>query len=182
MFLSDISIRRPVFATMMMVTLVVLGIVAYKRLSLDEYPDVTYPVIIVQTSYPGTSPEVMERQISRPIEQAVNTVQGIYEVSSTSLEGISIVRLQFNLGVDVAVAQQDVQAKVARIRRTGAPYEYILIEGSGGLLVPLGAGFDVRDLIAARGRYRGVRAPGWGLTLAAVRYAPGTLPPERGAG
>jgi len=66
MFLSDISIRRPVFATMMMVTLVVLGIVAYKRLSLDEYPDVTYPVIIVQTSYPGTSPEVMERQISRP--------------------------------------------------------------------------------------------------------------------
>jgi len=121
MFLSDISIRRPVFATMMMVTLVVLGIVAYKRLSLDEYPDVTYPVIIVQTSYPGTSPEVMERQISRPIEQAVNTVQGIYEVSSTSLEGISIVRLQFNLGADVKGAQQDVQAKVSGIRRQLPP-------------------------------------------------------------
>ena len=121
MFLSDISIRRPVFATMMMVTLVVLGVVAYKRLSLDEYPDVTYPVIIVQTSYPGTSPEVMERQISRPIEQAVNTVQGIYEVSSTSLEGISIVRLQFNLGADVKGAQQDVQAKVSGIRRQLPP-------------------------------------------------------------
>ena len=121
MFLSDISIRRPVFATMMMVTLVVLGIVAYKRLSLDEYPDVTYPVIIVQTSYPGTSPEVMERQISRPIEQAVNTVQGIYEVSSTSLEGISIVRLQFNLGADVKGAQQDVQAKVSGVRRQLPP-------------------------------------------------------------
>jgi HAE1 family hydrophobic/amphiphilic exporter-1 len=121
MFLSDISIRRPVFATMMMVTLVVLGIVAYKRLSLDEYPDVTYPVIIVQTSYPGTSPEVMERQVSRPIEQAVNTVQGIYEVSSTSLEGISIVRLQFNLGADVKGAQQDVQAKVSGIRRQLPP-------------------------------------------------------------
>src|SRR6476646_7920161 len=121
MFLSDISIRRPVFATMMMVTLVVLGIVAYKRLSLNEYPDVTYPVIIVQTSYPGTSPEVMERQISRPIEQAVNTVQGIYEVSSTSLEGISIVRLQFNLGADVKGAQQDVQAKVSGIRRQLPP-------------------------------------------------------------
>ena len=121
MFLSDISIRRPVFATMMMVTLVVLGIVAYKRLSLDEYPDVTYPVIIVQTSYPGTSPEVMERQISRPIEQAVNTVQGVYEVSSTSLEGISIVRLQFNLGADVKGAQQDVQAKVSGIRRQLPP-------------------------------------------------------------
>src|SRR6187551_3394211 len=121
MFLSDISIRRPVFATMMMVTLVVLGIVAYKRLSLDEYPDVTYPVIIVQTSYPGTSPEVMERQISRPIEQAVNTVQGVYEVSSTSLEGISLVRLQFNLGADVKGAQQDVQAKVSGIRRQLPP-------------------------------------------------------------
>jgi HAE1 family hydrophobic/amphiphilic exporter-1 len=121
MFLSDISIRRPVFATMMMVTLVVLGVVAYRRLSLDEYPDVTYPVIIVQTSYPGTSPEVMERQISRPIEQAVNTVQGIYEVSSTSLEGISIVRLQFNLGADVKGAQQDVQAKVSGIRRQLPP-------------------------------------------------------------
>src|SRR5687767_9633186 len=117
MFLSDISIRRPVFATMMMVTLVVLGIVAYQRLSLDEYPDVTYPVIIVQTSYPGTSPEVMERQVSRPIEQAVNTVQGIYEVTSTSLEGTSMVRLQFNLGADVKAAQQDVQAKVSSIRR-----------------------------------------------------------------
>jgi len=121
MFLSDISIKRPVFATMMMVTLVVLGIVAYQRLSLDEYPDVTYPVIIVQTSYPGTSPEVMERQISRPIEQAVNTVQGMYEVSSTSLEGISIVRLQFNLGADVKGAQQDVQAKVSGIRRQLPP-------------------------------------------------------------
>ena len=117
MFLSDISIRRPVFATMMMVTLVVLGIVAYQRLSLDEYPDVTYPVIMVQTSYPGTAPEVMERQSSRPIEQAVNTGQGIYEVTSTSLEGISMVRLQFNLGADVKAAQQDVQAKVSGIRR-----------------------------------------------------------------
>src|SRR5687768_18572838 len=104
MFLSDISIRRPVFATMMMVTLVVLGIVAYKRLSVDEYPDVTYPVIMIQTSYPGTSPEVMERQISRPIEQAVNTVQGIYEVSSTALQDISMVRLQFILAANVMAA------------------------------------------------------------------------------
>jgi HAE1 family hydrophobic/amphiphilic exporter-1 len=118
MFLSDISIKRPVFATMMMVALVVLGIVSYKRLAIDEYPDITYPVVIAQTSYPGASPEVMMRDISKPIEEALNTVQGIKEIGSTSLEGISIVRLQFNLGVDVAVAQQDVQAKVARIRRS----------------------------------------------------------------
>jgi hydrophobic/amphiphilic exporter-1 (mainly G- bacteria), HAE1 family len=117
MFLSDVSIKRPVFATMMMVALVVLGVVSYKRLAIDEYPDITYPVVIAQTTYPGASPEVMMREISKPVEEALNTVQGIKEITSTSLEGVSIVRLQFNLGVDVAVAQQDVQAKVARIRR-----------------------------------------------------------------
>jgi HAE1 family hydrophobic/amphiphilic exporter-1 len=121
MFLSDVSIRRPVFATMMMVLLVVLGVVAFRRLAIDEYPDVTYPVVIAQTTYPGASPEVMEREISRPIEEALNTVQGLREVTSTSLEGVSIVRLMFNLNVDVNVAQQDVQAKVARIRRALPP-------------------------------------------------------------
>ncbi|MEP6991609.1 MAG: efflux RND transporter permease subunit, partial [bacterium] len=118
MFLSDVSIKRPVFATMMMLALVVLGIVSYKRLAIDEYPDITYPIVIAQTIYPGASPEVMMREVSKPIEEALNTVQGIKEIGSTSLEGISIVRLQFNLGVDVSVAQQDVQAKVARIRRS----------------------------------------------------------------
>ena len=60
MFLSDVSIKRPVFATMLMVALVVLGIVSYQRLAIDEYPDVTYPVVIAQTTYPGASPEVIE--------------------------------------------------------------------------------------------------------------------------
>ena len=117
MFLSDISIKRPVFATMMMVALVVLGIISFNRLAIDEYPDITYPIIIAQTSYPGASPEVMMREISKPIEETLNTVQGVKEISSTSSEGISIVRLQFHLGVDISVAQQDVQAKVAGIRR-----------------------------------------------------------------
>ena len=117
MFLSDVSIKRPVFATMMMLALVVLGIVSYKRLAIDEYPDITYPTIIAQTSYPGASPQVMEREISRPIEEALNTVQGVREVTSTSFEGSSMVRLQFFLEADIMAAQQDVQAKVARIRR-----------------------------------------------------------------
>ena len=121
MFLSDVSIKRPVFATMMMVALVVLGIVSYRRLAIDEYPDVTYPTISVQTSYPGASPEVMMRQVSKPLEEALNTVQGIKEINSSSYEGGSQVRLSFNLGVDIGVAQQDVQAKVARIRRALPP-------------------------------------------------------------
>jgi HAE1 family hydrophobic/amphiphilic exporter-1 len=117
MFLSDVSIRRPVFATMMMVTLVVLGIIGYQRLAVDEYPDITYPVVVAQTSYPGASPGVMEREVTRPIEEALNTVQGIQEITSTSSEGSSLVRVQLRLGVDVMAAQQEVQSKVARIRR-----------------------------------------------------------------
>ncbi len=117
MFLSDVSIKRPVFATMLMVALVVLGVVSYQRLAIDEYPDVTYPVVVVQTTYPGASPEVMEREVSRRIEEALNTIQGLKEVTSTSFEGSSLVRVQLNLGVNVMEAQQDAQAKVARIRR-----------------------------------------------------------------
>src|SRR5688572_27887857 len=121
MFLSDISIKRPVFATMMMVLLVTLGVVSYRRLAIDEYPDVTYPVIMVSTTYPGASPESMMRDVSKPMEEALNTVQGIKEISSTSLQGSSLVRLMFHLGVDVTEAQQDVVAKVARIRRALPP-------------------------------------------------------------
>ena len=121
MFLSDISIKRPVFATMMMVLLIVLGVVSYNRLAIDEYPDITYPVVIVSTSYPGASPESMMRDISKPIEEALNTVQGMKEITSTSMEGNATVRLMFNLGVDIGTALQDVQAKIARIRRQLPP-------------------------------------------------------------
>jgi HAE1 family hydrophobic/amphiphilic exporter-1 len=118
MFLSDLSIKRPVFATMMMAALVVLGVTSYKRLAIDEYPDVTYPTVNVQTAYPGASPLVVEREVSRPIEQALNTVQGVKEVSTDSFEGSSSVRLMFNLGVDIGQAQQDVSAKIDALRRT----------------------------------------------------------------
>jgi len=117
MFLSDVSIKRPVFATMMMVALVVLGVASYKRLAVDEYPDVTYPIITVSVSYPGASPEVVEREVARPIETALNTVDGLYELSSTSSEGSANVRLQFKLGVDPTRMQPEVSAKVGRIRR-----------------------------------------------------------------
>ena len=117
MFLSDVSIKRPVFATMMMVALVVFGVVGFSRLAVDEYPDVSYPVISVNVSYPGASPEVMEREVTRPIEQALNTVDGLNEITSTSSEGSSSVRLNFNLGVDPVRMQPEISTKVSRIRR-----------------------------------------------------------------
>ena len=121
MFLSDVSIKRPVFATMLMVALLVLGLVSYQRLAIDEYPDITYPVVMAQTSYPGASPEVMERDVSRPIEEALNTVQGIREITSTSSEGLSMVRVQMQLNANPMEAQQEVVGKIARIRRQLPP-------------------------------------------------------------
>jgi HAE1 family hydrophobic/amphiphilic exporter-1 len=121
MFLSDVSIKRPVFATMMMVALVVLGVVSLRRLAVDEYPDIVYPTINVSTTMPGASPESMMRDVSKPMEQALNTVQGIKEINSTSQEGQSNVRVTFHLNVDIPTAQQDVQAKVMRIRRSLPP-------------------------------------------------------------
>jgi HAE1 family hydrophobic/amphiphilic exporter-1 len=151
MFLSDVSIKRPVFATMMMVALVVLGIVSYQRLAIDEYPDVTYPVISVSTAYPGASPDVMMRQVSKPMEEALNTVQGIKEINSSSSQGNSNVRVTFHLGVDIGLAQQDVQAKVARIRRGLPP----------GIEEPIIQHFDPNDApimsIAMQSNERGIR-------------------------
>lgn len=106
---------------MMMVALVVLGIVSLNRLAIDEYPDITYPIVVAQTTYPGASPEVMERDVSRPIEEALNTVEGLKEISSSSLNGVSIVRLMFHLDVNVLSTQQDVQSKISRIRRQLPP-------------------------------------------------------------
>ena len=117
MFLSDVSIKRPVFATMMMVLLVVLGLVSYRRLAIDEYPNVTYQTVSVNASFRGASPQVMEREVARPIEEAVNTVQGVKEVNSSSSEGSANVRITFHLDADIGTGLQDVQAKVASIRR-----------------------------------------------------------------
>src|SRR5688572_16035221 len=118
MFLSDVSIKRPAFATMMMVLLVVLGVVSYRRLAVDEYPDITRPTISVNASFRGASPQVMEREIARPLEEAVNTVQDVMEVNSNSSEGSANVRVTFNLNADIGAGMQDIQARVSAIRRS----------------------------------------------------------------
>jgi len=117
MFLSDISIKRPVFATMMMLALVVIGVVGYKRLAVDEYPDVTYPIISVQASYPGASPEVVERDVSVP-SRPRSTRSRDCTNSRPRRRGGGNVRLQFKLGVDPTKMQPEVSAKVGRIRRS----------------------------------------------------------------
>jgi HAE1 family hydrophobic/amphiphilic exporter-1 len=116
MFLSDLSIKRPVFATMMILALVVLGLFSYRRLSIDLFPDVEFPFLVVQTRYAGASPESVERDVTRPIEEAVNPVPGVKKIWSTSTEGFSQIFVQFELGTDIMDAQADVRAKLDGIR------------------------------------------------------------------
>jgi HAE1 family hydrophobic/amphiphilic exporter-1 len=116
MFLSNLSIRHPVFATMMMLALAVLGIASYRQLKVDQFPDVEFPVVTVTTVYPGGSPETVEREVTKKIEEAINTVEGVKHVESTSQEGLSNIVVLFHLEVPTHVASQDIRAKVAAIR------------------------------------------------------------------
>jgi HAE1 family hydrophobic/amphiphilic exporter-1 len=116
MFLSDLSIKRPVLATMMMLALVVLGLFSYRRLSIDLWPDVEFPFVIVQTSYPGASPEAVERDVTKKIEESVNTVEGVKKIQSTSTEGFSTIFVEFKLGTPIQSAQADVRAKIDALR------------------------------------------------------------------
>jgi HAE1 family hydrophobic/amphiphilic exporter-1 len=116
-FLSDLSIKRPVLATMMMLALVVLGLFSYRRLNIDQFPDVAFPFLVIQTRYTGASPESVEREVTKKIEESVNTVEGVKQIQSTSTEGFSTIFVQFNLGTKVMDAQADVRAKIDAIRQ-----------------------------------------------------------------
>jgi HAE1 family hydrophobic/amphiphilic exporter-1 len=116
MFLSDLSIKQPVFATMMMVALAVLGVSSYRQLRVDMFPNVEFPIVTVTTVYPGGSPETVEREVTKRIEESINTVEGIKHIESTSQEGLSNIVVFFNLEISTQVASQDIRGKVAGIR------------------------------------------------------------------
>jgi HAE1 family hydrophobic/amphiphilic exporter-1 len=116
MFLSDLSIKRPVFATVLMLTLVTLGVFSYRRLAIDMFPDIEIPVLSVITQYPGASPETVEREVTKKLEQAVNPISGVKHVYSTSREGLSTVIVEFNLEVKINDAAQDARSKISAIR------------------------------------------------------------------
>src|SRR5688572_14637491 len=116
MFLSDLSIKQPVFATMMMVALAVLGIASYRQLKVDQFPDIEFPIVTVTTQYPGAAPEAVEREVTRRIEESINTVEGVRHVESISQEGLSNIVVFFHLEISTQVASQDIRGKVAGIR------------------------------------------------------------------
>ena len=116
MWMTRVSINHPVFATMVMVALTVLGVFSYERLRVEAMPDVRPPYVNIQVAYPGASPEQVENDVAKPIENAVNTVAGIKRLLSASYEGVGYTWVEFRLDVDQDRVVQDVRDKVAQIR------------------------------------------------------------------
>ncbi|MGF1469776.1 MAG: efflux RND transporter permease subunit [Sandaracinaceae bacterium] len=116
MKITEIAIARPIFASMVMLAVVVFGTVLYLRLPVDLFPDVDFPVVTVTVAYPGADTETMESRVAEPIEEAVNSLAGIRLLRSTNLEGVTQVAIQFDLEVDLDVATQDVRDRVASIQ------------------------------------------------------------------
>jgi hydrophobic/amphiphilic exporter-1 (mainly G- bacteria), HAE1 family len=116
MWFTRVSLKNPVFATMVMLALVVLGLFSLQRLNVDQFPNVDFPVVVVQTDYPGASPEVVESEVTRKVEEGVNSIAGIDSLTSRTYEGQSVVIIQFQLQVDGRKAADDVREKVAAIR------------------------------------------------------------------
>ena len=138
--LSGLAIRRPVFTTMVMLGLMVLGIFGYRRLPIDQFPDVDIPVVVVQTVYAGASPETVEREVTKRLEEAFNPVEGVDKITSVSLEGVSQVVVEFDLGRDGDQAAQDVRAKIDAVRRelpTDIEQPVVWWQGDEDNIVPL---------------------------------------------
>ncbi|MEZ4445184.1 MAG: efflux RND transporter permease subunit [Polyangiaceae bacterium] len=117
MTLSELTLKRPVLAIVLSLTLVVLGLVSLRSIAVREYPAVDPPVVTVTTLYTGAAPEVMDATVTEPLEEAINGVPGIRSIASTSREGQSILTVEFELETDLSEAANDVRDKVAQARR-----------------------------------------------------------------
>ena len=117
MTLSELSINRPVLATVMVLIIIIFGIIGYTSLAVREYPNVDNPIITVSVSYPGANAEVIENQITEPLEQNINGIPGIRSLMSQSSQGSSRITVEFELTVDMETAANDVRDKVSRAQR-----------------------------------------------------------------
>ncbi|WP_295935725.1 efflux RND transporter permease subunit [uncultured Alistipes sp.] len=117
MNISELSIRRPVLATVLTIIIVLFGVIGYTYLGVREYPSVDNPIISVTCSYPGANADVIENQITEPLEQNINGIPGIRSLSSVSSQGQSRITVEFDLSVDLETAANDVRDKVSRAQR-----------------------------------------------------------------
>jgi len=120
-WLSNISVRRPVLASVLILVLVVVGVVGYRTLGVDKFPKVDFPLVTIVTPYPGASPSAVETDVSQRVEEAVNTVSGLDTLTSFSTEGVSLVVAQFDLEIDPDKASNDINEHIATILRDMPP-------------------------------------------------------------
>ncbi len=191
MNLPGFSVRRPIFTTMVTLIVVILGMVSLSRLQIDMLPDIELPTLTIRTEYEGASPEVMERLVTQIIEEIVATVPGVEEITSSSSEGNSTVRVSFVWGTDIDTASIDVQGKLEdeinelpddivrpRIRKFDIASFPVVILGVSSSLDPV----ELTELMEVQIRYRFARIPGvaqvdlWGEFKREVRIE---LDPDR---
>ena len=116
MWFTQVSLKNPVFATMMMLAIVVLGLFSYQRLQVDQFPNIDLPVVVVTADYPGASPEIVESEVTKKLEEGVNSIAGVSALTSRSYEGQSVVIIEFQLYIDGRKAAESVREKIATIR------------------------------------------------------------------
>ncbi len=116
MWMTRVAIKNPVFCTMVMFALMVMGAVSYFRLPIDAMPEVSVPFAFTVVAYPGASPQAVENDLTKPIENGLNTIAGVKKITSRSREGSSVVIVEFAMGTDIKVAMQEMRDKLAQIR------------------------------------------------------------------
>src|SRR6188474_1187267 len=121
MFISDTAIKRPVLTIVAMLIFVVFGIVALTQLDTDEYPEIDAPVVVVAVPYPGASPDIVEREVVDPIEEAISGISGIDRMRSSSLDSFANIVVEFNFSKDPKVATQEIRDKISSIRNDLPP-------------------------------------------------------------
>jgi len=169
MNLPRFSVKRPIFTTMVTLILVILGAVSLSRLQIDMLPDIELPTLSIRTDFEGASPEVMERLVTQIIEEIVATVPGVEEITSTSSEGRSRVRVRFVWGTEIDTAAIDVQGKLEdeinelpddivrpRVRKFDIASFPVVVLGISSRLDPV----ELTELIEVQIRYRFARIPG----------------------
>src|SRR4051812_26766025 len=114
MSLSTLSIKRPVLTIVMNLVIILFGAIGYRFLGVREYPSIDPPIITVRTGYTGANAQVVESQITEPLEKALNGIEGIRTISSASNQGNSQITVEFNLGADMESAANDVRDKVSQ--------------------------------------------------------------------
>ncbi len=163
------SVHHPIFTTMMMLIIIILGLISLSRLPIDLMPDITYPTISISTSYGNVGPEEIEQLITRPIEEAMSAVAGVQELTSTSSQGQSSVRVSFAWGTDLNEATNDIRDRLDRViarlpdeadrpslRKFDPSAMPILMMGAAGKLDPI----ELRNLIEDQVKNRIERIPG----------------------